>query len=165
MVGKLELNLAPRAVVSRVRRLVAKQVLVRELVENLGKRLIELLRVLDKERASTGQVDHSLDGRFERGVADAPSEGHHEQRRIACPHGALDRGQRRVAALVFAVAEDDQYLRPGCFDSCCSPRTMTSFNAVPPQGASLSTARSRCSGVLSRRVSVNMLSLNAVNVT
>ena len=55
--------------------------------------------------------------------------------------------------------------RPGCFDSCCTPRMITSYSAVPPQAESRSIARTRSGTLVSRLASVNMLSLNAVTVT
>jgi hypothetical protein len=56
-------------------------------------------------------------------------------------------------------------LTAGDFDSCCTPRMITSYSAVPPHAVSRSTARVRCCALVSRLVSVNMLSLNAASVT
>ena len=55
--------------------------------------------------------------------------------------------------------------RPGCLPTVLSAVSIASYSAVPPHGASRSTARRRSAGSVARRASVKMLSLNASKVT
>ena len=69
MIGKLQFDFAPGAVALRVGRLIADQVLVRQLFEDLGKGSIELIAALDEQRPAAAEIDELLDAALELSAA------------------------------------------------------------------------------------------------
>src|SRR5438105_1841147 len=103
----------PLIVALRVGRLIAEQVLVRELVEEIGKRVVQLLDVLGEQRAPAGGRRHPLHDAPQRLHRDAAALPDHIERHVARLQAPLDVLDRGVASLILAVGEDDERLAAG----------------------------------------------------
>src|SRR6185436_13823984 len=113
MAVDVDLDLPPGVVALRVGRLIPEQVLVRELVEQLAERRVQLLGAVGEERASAGRRREALHHLLERLHRDAAPLPDHVERDVARLEPPLDVVDRGVAALILAVAEHDQRLAAG----------------------------------------------------
>ena len=113
MTVDVHLDLAPRIVALRVRGLVAEQILVRELVEEIGKGDVELVDAVGEEGPPAGRHREALHDPLQRLHRDAAALADHVERDVARLELALDIVDRRVAALILAVGEHDQRLAAG----------------------------------------------------
>src|SRR2546421_6914538 len=100
-------DLPEHVVALRVGRFVSEQVLVRQLFEQVGEGEVQLVDVVGGQRASAGRLDQTVHDRFERLHFDAAALSNHVERDVARLQPAFHVGNRGVAALIFAVGEDD----------------------------------------------------------
>ena len=101
-------NLAPTAVACVVGRAVQERVLVRQLLDDVGKHLVELLDRVDEEGPPAAHLRHARHHLREVAVPDAPAEADGVDGRVAGLEPCLDALERRDGILVLAVTEDDQ---------------------------------------------------------
>ena len=102
------LDASQRAITLRIRGGVAEQVLIGELLEQLGERVAELLDPVGEQRPAARRLRETAHHLFQRLERRASSLADHVERDVTREQPLLDFFEGRATALIFSVGEHDQ---------------------------------------------------------